>query len=81
MSDYSKMKRSPEMTGWLRAPAAESFVKALADKRSQALTDLIGVAGMSTDPKVTRAQAKWAELESLVAYLGNARKEGRDEDE
>lgn len=80
MSDYSKMKRGPEMTGWLRAPAAESFTRQLGEKRDKALAELIGAAAVSVDPKVTKAHAVWVELNSLTTYLQNARRESEGDD-
>lgn len=80
MSDYSKMKRGPEMTGWLRAPAAEAFTKQLAARRDVALANLLGAASVSSDPKVTKAHAVWGELETLTTYLQNARRESEGDD-
>lgn len=80
MSDWSTMKRGPEMTGWLRAPAAGMFLKHVREHRDRALSNLIGAAAMASDPKVTKAHSQWVELDGLVKYLEKSRSESTGDD-
>lgn len=79
MTDYSKFRRSPDMVDWMSAQQGQYFVKQLGGERDSAFAELIAVSAKSTDPKVTKALARWQELDSLAKFLANAAKERVEE--
>jgi hypothetical protein len=81
MIEFSKFKRGPDFTGWLRAPQAEKFVQQLQVQEAAAMAQLIGACAMTTDPKVAGKLAAWQTITDLTRFLGNARKESSNEDE
>ena len=79
MTDYSKFRKSTDMLDWMRTTQAQYFVKQLSEKLETAHDNLVATCLKSTDPKVTAAATQWNELNTLTAYLKNARKEQVDE--
>lgn len=80
MTDFSGFRRSPEFTGWLRAPAAEMFLKQVHERSDLALTELLGACAKSEDPRVARAFTRYTELANLEKFLQNSKKESGDDE-
>lgn len=81
MIDLKKLPKGPDFTGWLRAPAAEHFAKALDAAGAEALKNLLGAAGMSEDHKVRHYHAEWKTLTDLASFLKQSRKESPGDDD
>ncbi len=79
MTDYSKFRKSPDMLDWLRTPQAQNFAKQLAEQEDVAAKNLAATCAKSTDPKVTAAYAHWLEMDALLKFLRNSRKEQVDD--
>lgn len=74
-------KQGAELTGWLRAPVAERFLKDLDGQVSEALDGLAGACSLSTDPAVRGRYQNWKTLSDMALFMRNARKESSTEDE
>lgn len=81
MTDYSKFRKAPDQIDWMRAPQAIAFQRELGKELGVAFKNLIATCEKSTDPKVTAAITRWRELDGLVSFLGNSRKESVAEDD
>jgi hypothetical protein len=81
MIDYSKFKRGPDFTGWMRAPQAEKFVAQLGEQQQIALAELFGACSVTTDPAVARKFTAFNTVANLTKFLVNSRKESSSEDE
>lgn len=75
------MRVSPELTGWLRAPAADRYVKDLQKQAQDALELLLGTSSCSEDPRVREHYIRWKTLTEQIGFLTKARKESATDDE
>jgi hypothetical protein len=74
-------KQGAEFTGWLRAPAAERFIKDLNDQVEAAHAALLGACAMSSDPGVQGHFQKWKTLTDMAGFLNASRRESLREDD
>jgi hypothetical protein len=74
-------KQGAEFTSWLRAPAAERFLKDLDGQVSEALENLLGASSLSSDPGVQGRYQNWKTLADMAAFMKNSRKESRTEED
>lgn len=74
-------KQGAELTGWLRAPAAERFLKDLGTQHLEASAVLMGACSVSSDPAVRAAYSQWKTLFDLTQFLQNSRKESSTEED
>lgn len=63
------------MLDWMRSSQAQYFTRQLSAKLEAAHDNLVATCNKSSDPKVTAAVTLWSELETLVRFLQNSRKE------
>lgn len=75
------MKISPEMTSWLRQPAAERYIKDQQKLVAAALETLLGTCSCSEDCRVRELWARWRTLTDQTQALVNARKESATEED